>query len=342
LRRPDERDTLFARLSYEKGSYPYRAYYADNPGMLEIDDELRALSVCGPEGRLYDVPMGRFPESAFDLLADIRPLVDGPVSENRLELSPTDMTSTVKKAAIAYGGDAAGVAGLNESHYYSHRGRPSGRWGEPVEEILPFGVAIICAMDRGMIRKAPGVEEAVETTAAYARAALVSIILARSLRNMGYRARAHMDGDYLVAAGRVARDAGLGEFGRNSMLVTPRFGPCVRISVVSTDAPLAPDRATSFGVRDFCLHCGRCARKCPAGALAPIRNDEVAESDWKVDTESCYRQWSAFGSFCSLCVKNCPISYAGDRGLEGPLPAGRNEVKQYIEGFDAWLERNGE
>ncbi|MEA3508505.1 MAG: reductive dehalogenase domain-containing protein, partial [Synergistota bacterium] len=189
---------------------------------------------------------------------------------------------------------------------------------------------------RNRIRKAPGVEEAVETTAGYARAALASIILARSLRNMGYRARAHMDGNYLVVAGRVARDAGLGEFGRNSMLVTPRFGPCVRLSVVTTDAPLVADGAIDFGLRDFCLHCGRCSRQCPAGALAFKGIGENPESDWKVQPEACYRQWSRFGSFCSLCVRNCPVTYAGDRGFEGPLPTCLDDVEKYLEDFDAW------
>ncbi|MFQ6103859.1 MAG: hypothetical protein ACE5OP_06150 [Candidatus Glassbacteria bacterium] len=52
------------------------------------------------------------------------------------------------------------------------------------------------------------------------------------IRNLGYPARTHIDGNYRVVCPLVARDAGIGEIGRMGLLMTPRLGPRVRIAVV--------------------------------------------------------------------------------------------------------------
>ena len=49
--------------------------------------------------------------------------------------------------------------------------------------------------------------------------------LAAAIRDLGYPARAHIDGNYRVIAPLVARDAGLGEIGRMGLLMTPRWVP---------------------------------------------------------------------------------------------------------------------
>ena len=60
----------------------------------------------------------------------------------------------------------------------------------------------------------------------------------------------------------VARDAGLGEIGRMGLLMTPRLGPRVRLGVVTTDLPLAPNEAgDDLSVLDFCTRCKKCAQR---------------------------------------------------------------------------------
>ena len=49
----------------------------------------------------------------------------------------------------------------------------------------------------------------------------------------------------------IAIDAGLGELGRNGLLVTPKYGPRVRLAKILTNMPLVPDSPIRFGVTEF-------------------------------------------------------------------------------------------
>jgi len=72
----------------------------------------------------------------------------------------------------------------------------------------------------------------------------------------------------------LAVEAGLGEIGLSSLLLTPEFGPRVGLSVVITDAELEPD--TKFE-KKLCPRekCNRCAEACPVNAIKPDGLDVV-------------------------------------------------------------------
>ncbi len=63
-----------------------------------------------------------------------------------------------------------------------------------------------------------------------------------------------------------AVSCGMGEIGRNNLLLTPQFGPHQRLCAIVTEAPLEPDSRQDF---DLCTGCNRCVDACPAGALTP-------------------------------------------------------------------------
>lgn len=119
-----------------------------------------------------------------------------------------------------------------------------------------------------------------------------------------------MDGNYLLMAPLVARDEGIGEFGRNGLMITPERGACVRLGVVTTDMPLVPDERKNFGVKEFCMDCGRCAKTCPGKAIS---SREMEEADgilrWKINAEECYKRWRSLGTDCAICIANCPFTY---------------------------------
>lgn len=68
-----------------------------------------------------------------------------------------------------------------------------------------------------------------------------------------------------------AEKAGLGKIGKNNILITPMFGPRVRLQSVITTASLEPD---SMIEEEICV-CKKCQsiEKCPAKALTEYKTD---------------------------------------------------------------------
>ena len=65
---------------------------------------------------------------------------------------------------------------------------------------------------------------------------------------------------------RVFRLAGIGAFGKNSLIISPKYGPWLRFSYFLTNAELEPDEPFE---EDLCKDCMRCVKACPVGALKP-------------------------------------------------------------------------
>ncbi len=68
----------------------------------------------------------------------------------------------------------------------------------------------------------------------------------------------------------LAVEAGLGRFGRNSLLVNAIYGPHLRLGVILTDAKLETDTRRE---EELCGDCRACLDACPVGALQPHRVD---------------------------------------------------------------------
>ena len=92
--------------------------------------------------------------------------------------------------------------------------------------------------------------------------------------------------------------AGLGKIGWHSLLLTPDFGPRVRLSCCLTEAALAPTK-TEMTIE--CDSCGICLNNCPANAFDKPQRDE----SYRINKFAC----SAFRSMsggCSECMRVCP------------------------------------
>jgi reductive dehalogenase len=150
----------------------------------------------------------------------------------------------------------------------------------------------------------------IETCRGYIECAKIAQLVARYIRALGYHARAHIDANYRLMCVPVAVDAGLGELSRMGYLVTDRYGPRVRLSIVTTSLPMAADRPVNLGVRDFCTKCRKCASNCPAGAI-PKGNelsDTRGTAKWVINPEACYGYWRRSGTDCGICMRVCPFS----------------------------------
>ena len=92
--------------------------------------------------------------------------------------------------------------------------------------------------------------------------------------------------------------AGLGYLGRSSLLLTPNFGPRVRLSCCLTEALLKPTKADIVNV---CQHCKACINNCPAGAISTPQ----AEEPYIFNKFACNTYRSASGG-CAECMRVCP------------------------------------
>ena len=97
-----------------------------------------------------------------------------------------------------------------------------------------------------------------------------------------------------------AAAAGLGTIGMSSLLVTPRFGPRVRLSACLTEAALEPTPAPADPT---CRFCNICVSKCPSGALDYPQNGET----YTINKFACRAYNDAAGG-CSQCVRECPVA----------------------------------
>jgi epoxyqueuosine reductase QueG len=93
--------------------------------------------------------------------------------------------------------------------------------------------------------------------------------------------------------------AGLGGIGQNSLLITPRFGPRVRLACLLTDAELVPNTPLPTSP---CNQCGDCVVTCPAGAIT----EPAAGEACRIDRFACCAYRGGAGA-CSTCMQVCPI-----------------------------------
>lgn len=92
--------------------------------------------------------------------------------------------------------------------------------------------------------------------------------------------------------------AGLGRIGKNSLLLTPAFGPRVRLSVVLTTAELEGDELLT---EDPCSDCQVCVRSCPSGALKEPGPGQRHNHDRFLCSS-----YSSAVKGCGLCMSRCP------------------------------------
>ncbi len=308
--RIDERDIMFARAGYREGTPEYRDYYARNPDRREGDDRIRSLpGLCSAGSSTYDPLAAGVAGSTFRFLGDIRPLAEGTAAPEKQAIEAAGITATLKGLARYHGAKLAGIAELKPYHFYSHRGRHPENYGDEVTSGDRYGIVFAVEMDYFMVKGAPKPQVVVESARQYLEAAKIGMALAYFIRGLGYSARNHMDGNYLVCAPLVAHDAGLGEIGRMGIIITPDYGPRVRLGVVTTDLPLVADGPSAFGVQEACAACRKCADNCPSRAIPAgdkAKHDGVRK--WKIDQERCYEFWCRVGTDCAVCMNACPYS----------------------------------
>ena len=230
--------------------------------------------------------------------------------------NPRAVTRDIKRAAAFFGASLVGVCELDRDWVYSTAFPLRDPKSVPNElpEEYRFAIAIAVEMDYEAIRCSPASPSSAATGLGYSKMAFVAGLLAHHIRGLGYKAIAC--GNDTACSIPIAIDAGLGELARNGLLITPTFGPRVRLAKVFTDLPLIPDKPVEFGVWDFCLKCEKCAVKCPSNSIAygepTDKPNNISNRPgvmrWPINAETCLKFWAGNGTDCSNCIRTCPFN----------------------------------
>jgi epoxyqueuosine reductase len=251
----------------------------------------------------------------FGHLRDIGGLYswDDPVSEVDFPVpDPTWMSERIKQVARFYGANLVGITTIDPRWVYSNFFEPVTGNAGPNQVNYKYAVVMGVEMDWKGINDSPRENASAATALIYSRIAELSASLAKYIRSLGYPAIPC--GNDTTQSIPLAIDAGLGELGRNGLLLTPEYGPRQRLCKVLTDLPLVPDQPIDFGIQTFCESCHACASACPVNAIR--FEDRITEQTsvsnrpgirrWPVDVARCYMFWQENGCDCANCVAACP------------------------------------
>lgn len=240
------------------------------------------------------------------------------VAKEKITFTSIDEASNeIKRVAVGFGAGDVGITQYDERWMYTNKFSDMSGTERPNDippDGLPYVIVTAQPMDYGLIKTVPSALSGAATGLGYSHDALVVLAVTQYIRNLGYQAVASMNDSALAIP--LAIQAGLGEYGRNGLLITKKFGPRVRLGKIFTDMPLAIDQPIDLGVKAFCDTCRRCATSCPVGAIS---NDAPSSEGynqsnikgvrkWSVDGEKCFGYWVAQNSDCAICIRVCPYN----------------------------------
>jgi len=312
-RRFDKKGIIFDRVVWDSSWDGYERLYDEKvpdivsegkPGYSRVDFALAYTSWI-----VHDAFEGGFSWKKIRPYRDSACTIgiDWPKTKHKVD-DPREMSILVKRAARLFGASLVGVCRLKRDWLYAD---------VDVSERLQNVIVMAVEMDAEGIAASPAAPAAAATGVGYSKMAFVLACVGEFIRNLGYEAL--QCGNDTALSIPLAIDAGLGELGRNGLLMTPQYGPRVRLCKILTDLPLEPDKPTEFGVDKFCRKCKLCAEHCEAHAISmddepsfevACRSNNPGVLKWCVDVERCYLYWCENGIDCSTCVKVCPYNIA--------------------------------
>lgn len=176
--------------------------------------------------------------------------------------------------------------------------------------LYPNAIVFAMEMSLDKIEQAPSVPTFLEIFRTYYELGHVVNQVSGFLRERGFNAQA---GPALGSEGSfvpIARDAGLGEIGKNGLLITEKNGPRVRLAAVYTDIENLPfaEHNPHGWVRDYCDICNSCVKHCPADAIYLEPREAPEGGPVFIDYKRCAVPFSTMDG-CTLCIKHCPFMH---------------------------------
>jgi len=262
-------------------------------------------------------------------------------------IDPAEMSRHVKKVAILFGASDAKICELDRRWIYFHSFNRDTHEHEVLEvpDEHKYAVVLVFEMDYELVKTSPKCLMSGTEGKAYSTMAFTTSMLAQFVRGLGYKAIP--SGNDTALSIPLAIDAGLGELGRNGLLITPKYGSRVRISKVFTELPLTPDEPIEFGVIEYCEKCQKCAKYCPSQAIShsqrtvePLSiSNASGELKWPINAEKCFAFWAHNEGSCMNCIRVCPFNKPAGwfHGVVGWLVKKAPWIDSFTLTLDDWL-----
>ena len=227
-------------------------------------------------------------------------------------LSPSGtrkLTVDLKKYALNEGADLFGVASADKLNHMAPSGHRPCDFLPKAKSVVVMAVHLI----DGVINRLP--QSWREFNCNYFESTDIVNVL-------GFRVASflekHGHGAYPISYGsrygiqsegisdrHTAVEAGLGGVGLNNLLITPQYGPRIRLMVALTEAKLVFDKRYDEKICGG-KKCGyKCVHSCPANAL---------DVDGKIDYQKCWDHNKSLPVLmtgdharCGMCIAACPI-----------------------------------
>lgn len=257
------------------------------------------------------------------------------------KLSTAEVISFVKTEGIELVGVSPIKPLLTDSRYEKNVERicPNAKCVIVFGNIFPQSVLYACPENARPARYA--------LASLYSEGAEICLKISRFLEKKGYRGVIipaylpnEMNYETLGLKGdlnlkHAAVEAGLGSRGVSDLLITPNYGPRVRLFGVITDAELKP---TPKDDKNYCTNCSICIKACPSGAISESGCDpkicspfamkhglpQILRFIYELEKETSkvkifkklrgmemWNFWQALstGSFyeCFMCIQSCPV-----------------------------------
>jgi epoxyqueuosine reductase len=206
---------------------------------------------------------------------------------------------------------------LAELEGYAHSLGVDGVGYARLEEMLVFrrkavlyenAIVLTMEMDRARIDTSPSEASYLEVHKTYHHLGRAANQIAGWLRKRGYGAQAGhpLMGQALYPP--LAQRAGLGWRGLHGLLITPRFGPRVRLAAVFAsieNLPLSRENDHQW-IEVYCSQCRLCVKACPPQAILEqpaVRANGLVTC---IVDDRCFPYFvENYG--CSICIRACPF-----------------------------------
>ncbi len=213
----------------------------------------------------------------------------------------------LKNTLLSSGADAVGFCDLGE-----YRSEDLPQYGYAVSIVRALSRAVVDTID-GMPTPMYFQHYRITNT----KLDLIALDAVSFIERRGYRAFPVAASQSMPGAGNyrgvfqhktAAVLSGLGFVGKSGLLLSPEYGPRIRLATVLTDMPLESGGGI---IENGCGKCRACVDACPAGAISGELY--YGGNEPLIDVEKCSAHMKTYkdvgrGAVCGICMAVCPYS----------------------------------